>query len=264
MALEKTEAVILKTFNWSESSRTVVFFSKEYGRLPLVDKGGRSFKTKRGRLQPFSKLDVTFYSSEKESNGYVSDSELLQMYTFEKDGTLGRLAYGSAACEMLNMLLPDEQPQRAIYQYFIKYLEMIDKAEKQFLPSLFVAFFLRIISQLGYHPSLQFCVNCNKEINIENSGKEYSLSPKRGGVVCRSCQIAGDYYIPLSSDNLRLLIALQKASLSEACALPIGYQQTSLLLDALQKLLSYQADLKSNLKSLEFLEKLKNSQTIGL
>ena len=63
MALEKTEAVVLKAFNWSESSRTVLFFSRRFGRIALVDKGGRSFKSKRGRVTPFAKLEISFYQS---------------------------------------------------------------------------------------------------------------------------------------------------------------------------------------------------------
>ena len=111
----KVRNVILKMFNWSESSRTVIFFSKEFGKLPLIDKGGRSFKSKRGRLQSFSQLGLTFYSSEKESSGYISDIELIKMYSFEKEGTLGRLAYASAACELLNLLLPQGQTQETLY-----------------------------------------------------------------------------------------------------------------------------------------------------
>jgi hypothetical protein len=47
--------------------------------------------------------------------------------------------------------------------------------------------------------------------------------------------------------------------LTEAATVPIGYQEASLMIDALTKFLSYQSGLVSGLKSLEFLEKLKNS-----
>jgi len=39
-----------ENYNWSESSRTAVFFTERFGKLPLVDKGGRSAKSKRGPL----------------------------------------------------------------------------------------------------------------------------------------------------------------------------------------------------------------------
>jgi len=261
MPLEKTEAILLKTFNWSESSRTVLFFTREFGKIALIDKGGRTFATKRGRLLPFARIELTFHKSERTSRGYISDSELLELYEFQKDGTLGRLAYASGACELLNLLLPEEEALPALFTYFLSFLERMNKAEKQFLPSVFVTFFLRLLSQLGYHPSLSYCIACGKD--FEESGPKNGLayfSPERGGYVCPACQRLGEYYIGVSSGGYRLLMKLQTCSLDEASSVQIGYQEASLMLEALTKFLSYQAGIASDLKSLEFLEKLKNSQ----
>jgi len=272
MALQKTEAVILKKFNWSESSRTVHFFTRDFGKLPLNDKGGRSFKSKRGRMVPFCRMEITFYKSEKETIGYISDSEIVEAFSFEKDGSLGRLAYGSAGCELLYLLLPQEEAQSMLYNYFLNFLKAVDRADKHGLPALFITFFLKTLSQLGYHPSLGYCVGCNREANggdtgINNGSEkiagEIQFSPERGGIVCPSCQKAGEYYISLSAESRRLLAALQTASLSEAASLPVGFTAAEQLIDLLAKFLSYQSGLNTNLKSLEFLDKLKNSQLAG-
>lgn len=264
MSLEKSEAVILKAFNWSESSRTVHFFSRNFGRIPLVDKAGRSFKSRRGRLMPFSRMEITFYSSEKETSGYIRDCELIELFSFEQDGTLGRLAYASAACELLYLLLPEREPQEALYSYLISYLRFCDKADKHALSALFIAFFLRLLSQLGYHPSLEYCVVCGKDVTEEaDNSAPIAFSPQRGGVVSRACQKPGEYYIDLTPAGHSLLLTLQRASLHEAASVTIGYQEAVNLIDALARFLRYQADLKSDLKSLEFLEKLKGSQLNG-
>ncbi len=264
MSLEKSEAVILKTFNWSESSRTVVFFSMEFGRIALVDKGGRSIKSRRGRLVPFTRSEITFYHSEKESNGYISDVELLEAFSFEKEGTLGRLAYASAGCELLNLLLPEEEPQRALYNYFVSFLRYMDEVDRRFLPAVFVAYYLRLLSQLGYHPSLAYCASCSKEFAaISGESGEKMFGVDRGGFVCPACQKPGDYYISFSSDSHKLLVALQTASLSEAATLPVSFAEAVKLLDALTRFVGNQTGLKSELKSLEFIEKLKNAQSIG-
>lgn len=273
MALQKSEAVILKKFNWSESSRTVHFFTRDFGKLPLNDKGGRSFKSRRGRMVPFCRMEITFYKSEKETTGYISDSEILEAFSFEKDGSLGRLAYGSAACELLYLLLPEGEAQVSLYNYFISFLKATDRFDKHGLPALFIAFFLKTLSQLGYHPSLGYCVGCSREANGEESREghngvtrfagEVLFSPERGGIVCPSCQKPGEYYISLSAGNRRLLAALQTASLSEAAAVPVGFTAAAQLLDLLAKFLNYQSGLNTGLKSLEFLDKLKNSQLAG-
>ncbi len=260
MALHKSEAILLKAFNWSESSRTVVFFTRRSGRLPLVDRGGRSIKSRRGRLHPFSPLELTYYASEKESRGYLSSIDLVEQRRFEKEGSLGRLAFGSAACELLYLLLPEEEAQVELYDYFNAYLKYIDMADRRSLPSLFLAFFLRTLSRLGYHPSLDHCVMCDRDAtDRRDETATVTFVPARGGMVCDACQTAGDEYIRLSVGALSKLAFLQKSGLSRAATMPIGYKEASLLLEALTRFVRYQADLNDDLKSLEFLQKLKNT-----
>ena len=256
MALSKTDAVVLKAYNWSESSRTVIFFTREFGKIALYDKGGRSIKSKRGRIVDFAEMQLTFYNSEKETNGYVSDIELIKQYPFDKDGSLGRLAYGSAGAEILRLLLPEEEPQRQLYQYYLNYLQLIDSVEKQFTPALFLAFFLRILSQLGYHPSISYCILCSKE--IQNTGAEINFAADIGGVICDTCQKPGEYYISLSAESFKLLKALQTASLAEAATVPLGMTQVTILQEALSRFASSSTSIEIKLKSLAFIEKLKN------
>jgi DNA repair protein RecO (recombination protein O) len=259
MPLEKTEAVILRTANWSESSRTVVAFSRDFGKMTLVDKGGRRFSTKRGRLVPFARLEITFYASGKSGQGYVSDTEVMKLYAFEKDGTLGRLAYASAACELLNHLLSDQEPQEQLYRLFIAFLELTETAEKKALSALFICFFLHLLTNLGYHLSLTRCVGCEKP-TATDGGKieEFQFSPDRGGIVCNACQTPGEYYLLLSKENARRLVALQDASLTDAASIPIGYTDAAYLLDMLTKFTVSHTGMSGQLKSLGFLEKLKN------
>ena len=261
MALDKSEAVILKMFNWSESSRTVVFFTRKFGKMALIDRGGRLLKSKRGRLLRFARLDLTLYNSQKETSGYISDVEALRVFSLEKDGGLGRLAYGSAACELLYILLPESEQQSSLYSYFLSYLEKLEQVDKKYLPALFLTFLLRVMSQLGYHPSLAFCAGCSKNWSDmpQDEGK-LLFSAQRGGLVCPSCQKPGEYYIGLSAGDVKSLTVLQRASLDEAAAVPMGYQGATFLIETLADFLKFHSGLLSELKSLEFLEKLKNTQ----
>lgn len=260
MGLEKSEAIVLKAFNWSESSRTVIFFCRDFGKRALIDRGGRAAKSKRGRLHSFSRLEITFYASHK-PQAYLSDLSLIRQYSFEAEGSLGRLAYASAGIELLNMLLPDAEPQVALYNYFCSYLESIESVPREALPSVFLTFFMRLLSFLGYHPSLGRCVVCQKTVNeFEPANGRYSVSAKLGGVVCPACQRVEEYYIPVSREDLEKLVGLQASSLKEAASVRVSFSEASDLLDILIGHLKYQADIVTDLKSLVFLEKLKNSQ----
>lgn len=261
MALRTTEAVVLKTFNWSESSRTVVLFARDQGRLALTDKGGRRINSKRGRLIPFSRLEITYYASEKESAGYISDVSLVESFSLEGEGALGRLAYASAACELLYHLLVDGQAQRDLYRYFVTFLTLLDKVERHSLTAVFLTFFIHLLSYLGYHPSLAACPGCRRETEDMVVEGVVLFSPERGGGICSACQRTGEQYIPIPKPGYDLLIRLQRAPLTQAVSLSMGYGETTLLLEALIKFVGYQTDLKSKLKSLEFLEKLKDSNS---
>lgn len=265
MALEQSEAIVLKIFNWSESSRTVHFLTEKFGKLPLMDRGGRSLKSKRGRLILFARIDLSFYLSQRSSTGYLSSVEVLEMFTFEADGTLGRLAYASAACELLGALLPEAEPQADLYQYLVTYYRLLDRVEKRFIPACFLTFFLRLVSHLGFHPSLGHCVVSGQPTSeFVNESSPAMFSPERGGIVSPACQKPGEYYIGLPVADLRTMAALQTASLNEAAKVVLGFEHASRMIDALARFLSYQAGTKHELKSMEFLKKLKNKKNSQL
>lgn len=220
--------------------------------------------TKRGRLVPFARMEITFYASGKSAKGYVSDSEVMWLYTFEKEGALGRLAYASATCELLNHLLSDQEPQMPLYNLFIEFLELTETVEKKVLPALFICFFLHLLTNLGYHLSLTRCVGCEKPTATDDCNvEEFQFSPDRGGIVCRSCQTPAEYYYLLSKENARRLVALQNTSLSEATGIPIGYKDAAYLQDVLTKFTVSQTGMSGQLKSLDFLEKLKNGPVLS-
>ena len=212
---------------------------------------------------PFARTEVTFYHSEKDVRGYVREAELLEEFTFEGEGTLGRLAYASAASELLGLLLPEEEPQRQLYTYYVNYLKHVEKIPKSSLPAVFIAFFLRLLSHLGYHPSLAFCVGCGKDVKSLRKTARMSVSIDRGGMVCETCQKPGDYYIGFSTDEYDRLLTLQTASLDEASSVTLKFAQATRIMEMLTRFLAGQTGMKSDLKSLEFIEKLKNSQLIG-
>ena len=258
MAIKKTEAFLLKAFNWSESSRTISFFTREQGKLPLIDRGGRSLSAKRGRALPFSRLALTYYASERSSNGYLSEISVEQAWSFESEGSLGRLAFGSAACELLWLMLPDEEPHTDIYQYTLKYFSLLSSADRVALPAIFVAYFLRLLSMLGYQPVLSGCVACGKSLGDFKTAR-MSFSPDRGGLLCPACQASGESYISLSLEDLLESLKLQAASLEQAADERTEFTCASRIVDALLKFLRTQTGI-GKLNSLEFLDKLKQAQ----
>jgi DNA repair protein RecO (recombination protein O) len=258
----KSEGIILRTVNWKEQSRIVTIFTDNFGKISIVDKGGRSFKSKRGRLVDFSRLEISYFMSEKSELGYLNEVDVREVFTFEKEGTLGRLTFASAAIEILNDLLPENEAQTGLYHLTMRFLRLMDAAAKQSLVAVFLAYFIRALSYLGYGPNFSGCVGCAGEaLSYSNSdGQNYvTISPERGGIVCGACQTPGEYYIKLLSARLDILSQLQTASLAEAAAVVVPLAVGEELLEVLTAFMKYQTGAK-DLRSLEFLEKLKNTK----
>lgn len=255
MAIKKTEAFVLKAFNWSESSRTISFFTRDRGKLPLTDKGGRSIKSKRGRALPFAHLSITYYDSERASAGYLSEVSVVKAWTFEGESSLGRLAFASAACETLWQALPDEEPHPEIFPYTLDYFDRLENSPRESLPGLFLGYFIRTLSYLGYRPVLTGCVGCGKGLR-EFGAVAARFSAERGGLLCGACQVSGERYISLSESELALSIQLQAGSLADAEKSRVGFTEMNRIAEALLRFLGSQTG-TMRMKSLEFLDKLK-------
>ncbi len=259
----KSEGIILKSVNWKEHSRIVTIFTDNAGMQSIIDRGGRSLKTKRGRMMTFARLEIAYFKSEKSGIGYMAEVEPLETFQFEKEGMLGRLTFASAALELLYDLLPKDEPQEALYNLTISYFRLVDSIPKTSIIPLFLGYFLRLLSLLGYRPNFSGCIACSKEkekttISGSNGSQFHLFSPERGGLVCSACQIAGEYYIKLQSDRLNKINSLQTASLFEAKEVRLKLEEAEEILETLISLMKYQTDSK-DLKSLEFLEKLKKT-----
>lgn len=256
-----SEGIILKIVNWKENSRIVTFFTDKYGRVSIVDRGGRSIKSKRGRLVTFSRLEINYFKSEKSGTGYLTEADPIESFLLEKDGSLGRLTFASAAVELLYDLLPEDEPQSSLYHLTIQFLRLTDNAHKLSLYPLFLSYFMKLLSQLGYRPDFSGCVGCGKDMHPDHdrNGREMAFSPERGGLVCSACQIAGEYYIKLQFDRLKTVYSLQTASLVEAAGINVKSKEAEIILEMLNSFLRYQTETKE-LKSLKFLEKLKQTK----
>lgn len=254
-----SEGIILKSVNWKENSRIVTFFLENCGRLSIVDRGGRSIKSKKGRLQTFCRMEVNYFKSDRSGTGYLTEVDPIESFLFERDGSLGRLTFGSAAIEILYDLLPEDEPQESLYYLTMQFLKLTDLAHKSSLYPLFLAYLMKLLSQLGYRPNFAGCVRCGKDMQRDKENNLLTFSPERGGLVCSTCQIAGEYYIKLQSERQKLVYALQTASLAEATGFKIKFKEAEDLLELLTSFLRYQTDTRE-LKSLVFLEKLKKTK----
>ncbi len=183
MSTEKTEAVVIRLADWSESSRVVTFFTREFGQISTVAKGAKRLKG------PFEiALDLLTQSQivfiRKSSSGLDILTECQLVSRFKPHGRdLESLYSGYYVAELLSSLTEPYDPHPILYEEAISTLSHL--AEGLFPRLTLLRFELTVLREIGQLPAFDHCVACNQAVAPESS---YALWLSQGGIICRSCQ----------------------------------------------------------------------------
>jgi len=99
----KTEAIVLNSFKYGESSKIVTLYTKDYGKIKVVAKGARKSKNKFGSaLDPLSYCQISFYHKPTTELFLLSDAEHIIPFRKIQD-SLQHLSAGLIIIEAVNM-----------------------------------------------------------------------------------------------------------------------------------------------------------------
>ncbi len=143
------ECYLLSKRKFRENANIINVFSKNRGKVSGVVYGGNSRKIKN-YLQISNKLYINHNAKNENRLGYFK-TELVKpvspLYFNDKERSSALLSISS----ILNMLLPESQPNQNIYESFEEFLNSI-KLDNWVI--LYVFLELRLIKDLGYDPNL--------------------------------------------------------------------------------------------------------------
>ena len=144
------ECYLLSKRKFRENANIINVFSKNRGKVSGVVYGGNSRKIKN-YLQISNKLYINHNAKNENRLGYFK-TELVKpvspLYFNDKERSSALLSISS----ILNMLLPESQPNQNIYESFEEFLNSI-KLDNWVI--LYVFLELRLIKDLGYDPNLE-------------------------------------------------------------------------------------------------------------
>src|SRR4029077_16102831 len=94
----KTEGIVLKTFDFRETSRIAAFFTRDFGKVKGVLKGIRRDPGKFGSsVEKFSLNDIVYYQYRNSDIHLVSHCDMKDFYAGLR-GDLGRMTAAAYAC----------------------------------------------------------------------------------------------------------------------------------------------------------------------
>lgn len=178
-----TDAVVLRAYPWSESSRVLKLYCREAGLVSAMARGARSRASKgAGAAAPFSEGVAVI------GGPAARDLRVLRDFTPVKariglGAGYARLAGASAACELVLGHVAEER-QWDLFDVLSAGLDAVETAAPSDVGGTVLALAWRIVDVLGFAPELESCTHCGRGLEDSEMGR---FDVAAGGVACARC-----------------------------------------------------------------------------
>ena len=162
------DCYLLSKRKFRENANIINIFTKKKGKINGIIYGGNSRKI-RNYLQISNKLFVVHSSKNENKIGYLK-TELIKPISPQYFNDRERTSALISICSLLNILLPEGQPNKKIYSSFENLINSFNLENWIFL---YIFFELNLIKELGYDTNLNQFINENytsesKKIKIDS------------------------------------------------------------------------------------------------
>lgn len=205
MAAEQALALVVRGTDWSETSRITTLFTREFGKLRGLAKGGRRLKSSFDTsFDLLTVCRVVFLRKGQGGLDLLTEARMEERFPALRDD-LPALYAGYYVAELLSDGTQDYDPHPDLFDAALNTLRKLGKPGER-APDLVTRFELVWLKELGYSPRLDVCTGCGKA--VPGGVPRVWFSPAAGGVVCTPCSPAQPDRRPLSGDAVRALAAL--------------------------------------------------------
>jgi DNA repair protein RecO (recombination protein O) len=127
--ITKTEAIVLKTVDYSESSIIATLFTRKHGTIAVIAKGARKPKNKfSAYLVVGQVLEVVYYMKSTRSVQTLSDaSYYIKLGSLRID--IEKMALTMSTMEFIRQVIHDNEVNTELFDFILKLLEWLDKQE---------------------------------------------------------------------------------------------------------------------------------------
>jgi DNA repair protein RecO (recombination protein O) len=207
---QNSEALIIKRNDWREGDSRVVLYTKNFGKLSLVARGAKKFKSKiAGHIEPINLVDMMILKGK--AFDYLGSAITKNSFLNIK-GDLNALYFVGSALALFDAQVKEEAQDEELYNFLVTWLDLVDNRfavnlDKETGELLYDYFVIKLLTILGYKPELRYCLDCRQVIK---PGNNY-LNLRLGGLICGDCLESNKQkYLPneilkISDDCIKLL-----------------------------------------------------------
>jgi DNA repair protein RecO (recombination protein O) len=183
MSAEKTDGLILRVTDFSETSRIVVLFTRDFGKISALAKGGRRLKGPfESALDLLANCRIVFLRKSSSGLDLLTEAQLIARFRpQEKD--LGCLYAGYYVAELLLSLTEDYDPHPQLYEAAVDALVGFGSSAE--VRRALVRFELVMLREMGQLPEFDACVACGSPLT---EGRTFGFWVSQGGLICPDCQ----------------------------------------------------------------------------
>jgi len=240
----KTEAIVLKTFDFRETSRIATFFSRDYGKVSGVLKGIRRDPRKFGSsLERFSVNDIVYYQYRNSELHLISQCDLKEFYWPVRQDLKKSLA-AHYVLDLVNGVMPLEDKNLQVYALVKDVLRSLQTAHD--VNTMIYFFQVKILLYSGFKPHLDTCVKCRRPIKAL---ARFSLND--GGLICGHCRITDSIVHYISPGTIASILHIEKNKWEKCLRLKLPRKVQQELKYTLNHFLMYHLGRK--LKSAQYL-----------
>lgn len=182
MSTEKTDALIIRLADWSESSRVVTLFTSEWGRVSAIAKGAKRLKGPfESALDLLSTCRVVFIRKSSEGLDILTEAKLVRRFA-PVSGSLEALYAGYYLAELLAGLTEDYDPHPRLYEETLATLDRLSESGP--LELIVLHWELVLLEEIGQLPNFETCSGCDREVAPDIW---FDFSVAQGGLICPEC-----------------------------------------------------------------------------
>jgi DNA repair protein RecO (recombination protein O) len=206
----RTDAVVLKSMNYRESSRILTLYTRDFGKQSVLAKGVRGAKSKlAGVTEPLNYVQAVFYKKENRDLQLLSQCDSLRSWRRLTED-LDRMGPAMAIAELTYAVSHDEEGNGPQFDLLVACLDAINDAKSN-AQNVFYLFEVRLLDILGFRPDFLRCGSCGAEIGSEQA-QMLAADPAGGGLFCGECASGGRGLMSLSQGAVNVLRKMQSVS----------------------------------------------------
>ena len=168
--LISTNAIVLKTIPYSDSSIISLLFTEDYGKVAIIAKGvWKPNNTNGFTLEPMNHIKIQYYYKTNRQINILKELELIHK-SFILRSDWERIILGQSIVEILDKSTFENNKLPILYRLWWRVLDKITSpAQNYWLVFTFYLYQLSLI--LGFMPNLQTCCKCNNILYNANIDK---------------------------------------------------------------------------------------------